>query len=192
MRRYLHYFIAIVLVVAAVAAVFLATKSFKKHDDKVTNPSLTKAAVSKKPTVKNACTIFTLADAKQLLGDTAKGGLTPIFDSSTDFDVSTCTYTQDQGANTPVASKKSATLLIQAPKTDIGIASNQKEFGPFKPPGVQDLSGYGEQAYWDTEHGQINILKNNIWYILSFGPNTPSQRTLDETRQLADILINEL
>jgi hypothetical protein len=177
-------------VAAAVVAVLLATKSSKSHDDKHTSPPTSKT--QRKPTAKNACTIFTLADAKQLLGGTAKGGVNPIYDSSTDFDISTCSYTQDQGTNAPVSSRKSATLLIQAPKTDIGIASNQKQFGPLKPSGVQDVSGYGDQAYWDVEHGQLNVLKNNVWYILSYGPTTPSERTLDQAKQLAGLIISKM
>jgi uncharacterized protein (UPF0333 family) len=191
MRRFWFYLLAIILVVAAAAAIIFATKHSKNHSDNTANQTAVKAAHTTTPS-KNACTIFSLADAKQLLGDTAKGGVNPIYNSSTDFDISTCTYTQDQGANVPIASKKSATLLVQAPKTDIGAASNQKEFGPFKPAGVQDLTGYGDQAYWDAEHGQINILKNNIWYIISYGPTTPSARTLDQAKQLADLLANKL
>jgi hypothetical protein len=190
MRKFGIWLLAVVLVAAAVIAIVFAVKDSKDHDDKNTSTPVAKTA--NKKSTKNACAIFTLADAKQLLGDTAKGGVNPVYDSSPDFDISTCSYTQDQGANAPVASKKSATLLMQAPKTAIGIASNQKEFGPFKPAGVQDISGYGEQAYWDTEHGQLNILKNNTWYILSYGPNTPSERTLDQAKQLADMIINKL
>jgi hypothetical protein len=190
MRRFWAYLLAIILVAGAAVAVVFATKNSKSHDDKVNNAPAAKTVP--KPTTKNACTIFTLADAKQLLGDTAKGGSNPVFDSSADFDVSTCTYTQDQGANAPVSSRKSSTLQVQAPKTDIGIASNQKEFGPLKPAGVQDITGYGDQAYWDPEHGQLNILKNNIWYIVSYGPSTPSSRTLDQTKQLIDIIISKM
>lgn len=192
MRRFWYYFIAAVLVAGAIVAVVFATKNSKEHSgDNANNSTAVKSAnITSQP--KNACTIFTLADAKQLLGATAKGGTNPVYTSSADFDISTCTYTQDQGANAPVSGKKSATLLVQAPKTEIGVASNQKEFGPFKPNGVQEVSGYGDQAYWDIEHGQLNVLKNNVWYILSYGPNTPSERTLDQAKQLADLIINKM
>jgi hypothetical protein len=191
MRRFWIYGLGIILIAAAVTAAVFATQHSKSHDDKITNSPVAK---TKQPTpgTKNACSIFTLADAKQLLGDTAKGGISPIYTTTTDFEVSTCSYTQDQGANAPVSSKKSATLLMQAPRTETGIASNLKEFGPLKPTGVQDLPGYGDQAYWDAEHGQISILKKNVWYILSNGPNTPSNRTLDDAKLLADMLINKM
>jgi hypothetical protein len=192
MRRFLAYLLALILVAGAAVAVVFATKHSKSHDDKSNNNPTAVKAEHTTATTKNACTIFTLADAKQLMGDTAKGGSNPIFDSSKDFDVSTCTYTQDQGANAPVSSRKSATLLVQAPKTDIGTASNQKEFGPLKPGGVQDIPGYGDQAYWDPGHGQLNILKKNVWYIVSYGPSTPSDRTLGQTRQLADMIIGRM
>ncbi|MBX4191028.1 hypothetical protein KW794_02985 [Candidatus Saccharibacteria bacterium] len=191
MRRYWIYGLGIILIAAAVTAAVLATNNFKNHDDKLANSSASKTKQTP-PAGKNACSIFTLADAKQLLGDTAKGGISPIYTSTTDFDVSTCSYTQDQGANAPVSSKKAATLLMQAPKTETGIASNLKEFGPLKPVGVQDLTGYGDQSYWDPEHGQMSVLKDNVWYILSLGPNTPSNRTLDDAKRLADLIISKM
>jgi hypothetical protein len=189
MRKFGFYLLALILVAAAAAAIVLATRNFKSHNDKINNAPV---ATNKAPSPKNACTIFSLADAKQLLGDNAKGGSNPVSESSSDFDVSTCTYTQDQGNNAPVASRKSATLQVQAPKTDIGIASNQREFGPLRPTNAEDVAGYGDQAYWDPEHGQLNILKNNIWYILSFGPSTPAGRTLDQAKQLADLISAKL
>lgn len=189
MRKFWFYLLAIILVAATVIAVVLAVKSSKSHNDKISSAPV---VTNHKPSTKNACTIFTLADAKQLMGDTVKGGVNPAFESSSDFDVSTCTYTQDQGANAPVSARKSATLQVQAPKTDIGIASNQKEFGALKPAATQDIAGYGDQAYWDPEHGQLNILKDNIWYILSYGPSTPTERTLDQAKQLADLVINKM
>jgi hypothetical protein len=189
MRKVLYYLIAIVLVGAAAAAIFVATKNTKSHDDKASSA----VPAAKKPAaLKNACDIFTLADAKQLLGDNAKGGQNPIYESNGNLNVSSCTYTQDQGTNVPVAARSSATLLLRLPNNQDAATGNSNQFGLVKPTDAQDVSGYGDVAFWDPTHGQLNILKSNSWYILSYGPVTPADRTLDQTKQLADELINKL
>lgn len=190
MRKFWFYLLAVILVGGAAAAIVIATKDSKSHKDDSSSDSAVPSAT--KTVAKQACQVFTLADAKQLLGDNAKGGQNPEPTSSNDLKVTTCTYTQDQGANAPVASRKSATLLVRVPLTTKGATSNQNEFGPLKPTGVQEVAGYGDSAYWDAEHGQLNILKNNNWYILSFGPSTPGDRTLDQAKQMADQIVTKL
>lgn len=192
MRRWLAILIALVLVAATAVAIFIAKDSKKNTDKKSTASNVSSQDKSKAVSVKTACKIFTLSDAKKLLGDTAKGGQSSVTTSSNDVDVSTCTYTEDSGNNAPVSTHQSATLLARIGRTPKGIASNQSQFGPLKPAGAQDVIGYGDMAFWDVEHGQLNILKNNNWYILSNGPITPADRTLDEAKQLADILINKV
>lgn len=188
MRKLGFYLLGLILVAAAAVAIVVAAKNSKSHNDN-TSDSGTQAVTKKTPSAKDACSIFTLADAKLLLGTDAKGGENGVSTSSEDLSVSTCTYTD---SDTPASTSQSATLLVRAPKTEKGITSNHNEFGPLKPTGVQDVPGYGDSAYWDAEHGQLNILKNNNWYILSNGPVTPGDRTLDQTTKLADILISKL
>lgn len=181
--------VGLVLVAAAVTTTVVAIKS-KDNDDK----KLTVSDVQSQPAVKakKACNIFSLAAAKQLLGGTAKGGQNPAIESSADLDVSTCTYTQDAGSNVPVANRQSATLLVRSSKTEKGAVSNRNQFSLVKPADVQDVGGYGEAAYWDTLQAQLDILKNNTWYILTYGAITRADRTLDQTKQLADLLIGKM
>jgi len=192
MRRRWVYLIGAILIAAAAAAIVLAMGSSKNHNDKTSQTSAQKPATSPTFAKRQACSIFTLSDAKQVLGDGAKGGESTGETSSDDLLVSTCSYTQDTGSNAPVSAGKSATLLVRAPKTGAGITSNQSQFGPLKPADSQHVAGYGDNAYWDPAYGQLNILKHNTWYILSSGPVTPSSRTLDEAKQLADILISKM
>jgi hypothetical protein len=189
MRKIWFYLLAVILAAAAVAAVVIATRTSKSHDDKASTASQTPI---KKLAPKEACDIFSLADAKMLLGDSAKGGDNGQEPSSGDLAVSTCTYTQNTGSNAPTSTAKSATLVRREPKTPQGITSNHNEFGPLKPAQVEDVAGYGDSAYWDSPHGQLNILKNDVWYIISYGPTTPGDRTLDQAKQMADILINKM
>jgi hypothetical protein len=179
MRRIWIINLGIILVLAAGIGIFLAADNSHNHNSaKKTTKQIAASQPAAKPKAKSACSIFTLADAKQVLGDTAKGGSVNDENSSDDLTVSSCSYTQDSGANVPVSSGKTAGLLVRAPKTGSGD--------------TQDVSGYGDSAYWDPQLGQLNILKNNTWYILSNGPVTPASRTLDQAKQLADLLISKM
>jgi hypothetical protein len=193
MRRTWIYMIGAVLVVAAIAGILIARDNSQDHTDKP-GPANKSAAADRDTVPPNtkACAIFTLAEAKQVLGSNAKGGASGSNSSSTDLDVSTCSYSQTSGTNAPVSGTKSASLLVRAPKTAAGTTSNQNQFGPLKPADAQAVAGYGDNAYWDPQFGQLDILKNNTWYILSNGPITPSERTPDQAKALADLLINKM
>lgn len=186
MKRLSVYMVGLILAAAAASAIIAAGVISKSHDDDASNT----AQASTSSNYKKACDIFTLADAKTLLGDTAKGRGADT--SSGDLAVTSCTYTQDSGGNAPVTASKTAALLVRAPRTDIGASSNRGQFAKLKPADAPAVSGYGDSAYWDAEHGQLDILKNNTWYILSYGSITPADRTIDQTKQLADVLINKL
>lgn len=188
MRRLWLYILGAVLVAGAGVAVFFAAGNAKDNKSSPSNSSNLSATSSSK----KACSIFTLGEAKQLLGDSAKGSAGPPENDSADLTVSSCVYKQTSGPDAPVTANKSASLLVRSPKTAAGAQSNLNQFDTVKPANVQDVSGYGDKAYWDRGHGQLDILKNNNWYILSYGSPTPSSRTLDEAKQLADLLINRL
>ncbi len=192
MRRRWIYGIGASLLVLAVLAIVVALDNSNDRTDKSGKTAAQKPANSLASAQSKACNIFSLANAKQLLGDTAKGGDNAATTSSDELSVTTCSYAQDSGSNLPISSNRLATLLVRAPKTSAGISSNQNQFTTLKPANSQLVAGYGDNAYWDPQYGQLNILKNDNWYILSNGPITPSNRTLDEAKQLADILINKL
>lgn len=178
--------------VAAIAIIILAAMHSRRHDNTVAPASPSTAQQTANHKSKSACQIFTLADAKKVLGPGAKGGPPVSSNSSKDLAVSACTYTSGASGNAPMAGIKNASLLVQTPKNDQGIKANQKQFGTDKPADAVDVSGYGQQAYWDPQYGQLNILKNNKWYIVSNGPVTPADRTLDQAKNMADLLINKL
>lgn len=188
MKRLWLYLIGAALLAGAVVAVVLAVNGAK--DDKSKTTVTSNLPTSK--TSKKACSIFSLADANQVLNNAARGGVSPPESSSDDLAVSECVYAQSAGPNAPVSSTKTAILLVRAPKTPAGIQSNTAQFHDLRPSGMQDISGYGDSAYWDVEHGQLNILKHDTWYILTNGPITPSSRTLDMAKQLADLLIDKM
>lgn len=193
MKRAWEYAIGLALVVAAVLAVVYVFGLSTNHNDQNQPAGVQQKPVPNIPAAKQACGIFTLADAKQLLGNSVKGGEAPADTSSKDVDVTICNYLQDlSSSNSPVSSGKIASLTVKIPKTSGGAKSNQGQFGPIKPSDVTDVNGYGDSAYWDSGRGQLDILKGTTWYILSYGPAAPVSRTLDEAKQMADLLINKM
>ncbi|HET7827713.1 MAG TPA: hypothetical protein VFK97_02495 [Candidatus Saccharimonadales bacterium] len=188
MKKFWLYLIGVILLGGAAAVIALAVNN-TKDDNSKSNPT---SDLSVSASDKKACSIFSLADARQILGAGAKGGSNSLESSAQDVAVSQCAYTQSSGTSAPVSSAKTASLTMRIPKTADAERTNASQFSLLKPATAQTVSGYGDSAYWDAEHGQLNILKNQIWYILSYGPAAPSARSLEQTKQLADLLINKM
>jgi hypothetical protein len=137
---------------------------------------------------KEACDYLTQASANTLLGDGAQNGSLNADSSSGDVHVSTCTYTSKADSLEAVQQMKTASMLLRAPLTEAGAESNEVPFGS-RPDGAQDVDGYGDDAYWDPGMGQLNVLKDGAWLIISNGKSRPGDRTLAEAKQLADIVV---
>jgi hypothetical protein len=188
MKKLALYVIGIVLIIAAIVVVNRAMDQSRNHQDKSAQP-----ATASNQARGTACELFTLADAKKLMGESSvKAAQNPTYSSSADLNVSTCVYSQEAVAGIALSKRDTASLLARIPKSDKGVISNNNEFGPLRPVGVQDVPGYGDSAYWDAEHGQLNILKNNNWYVLSFGATASAGRSLDQAKQMADLIIDRL
>lgn len=135
----------------------------------------------------DACTVFTESEAQEVLGEAATKGETTAPTSSDDIHVSTCSYTNNgsSAANTQIA-----TVLVRSPKNATGVDSNKAVFGNGKPQDVEVVQGYGTEAYYNADTGQLNVFKDNAWYIISNGLSSPSDRTLDDTKAVADKVFN--
>lgn len=182
-------FIAIII---AIAATFFVLNAGKNKDSSAPKNQSTQANF----VTKQACELFTLDDAKKVLGDTAvksedagTGGA-----SSDDIEVSQCFYQLPAGADiTSITNQKQASLLVRSAKTQTGADSNKDYFnGSTKPENVQDVAEYGDAAFWSPDYGQLNILKGNQWYILQVGPAALSGRTQADAKKLADVIISKL
>ena len=137
---------------------------------------------------KDACAYLSDTVAVRVLGAGAeKGTVTPAA-TSDDVSVSTCTYSSKATSLEDVKNMRSATLLIRSPLTAAGAKSNEVPFDTLKT-GAIVVSGYGEKAYWDPEIGQLNVLKGGAWLILSLGKSSLAEKSLDETKQLADLIV---
>lgn len=146
----------------------------------------------------DACDVVTQSVADQVLGsgstksDTSAGNA-----SSDDVSVSNCNYLNKPHTGNPLQDAKNGTtlgLLARAAKSSAGANSNKAVFGSQKPSGVEDLSGYGDKAYYNPQYGQINILKGNNWYILSVKKGVDSRvvSTLDVVKPFADAIKDNL
>jgi hypothetical protein len=184
------YIVGVVLLIAAVVGLIIAHNNAKDHTSQAASQASSMA--NSQANAHKACKTFTLADAKQILGQTAKGGEGTNRAESANINVSACIYMQDSGSNAAVSSKKIASLLVRSAETTTGAQSNQTQFSRLKPADAVNVEGYGDGAYWDVKLAQLHILKNNNWYILTVGSPVAASRTLDETKQLADLLINKM
>ncbi len=177
-KKVIGILFGICLPAAIVAFVLIQSKEVQNTP---VQPQTNKADTSKY-IVKKACDILSLEDAKKLFSDDSVT-ITPEDNTgaqSSDIGVSSCSYIDK--------SMKTATILVRSAKTDAGQESNKIQFTQKRPPNTQDVSGYGEGAYWNLQLAQLNILKGNTWYILSYGAPNINQRTLGETEQMAKLI----
>jgi hypothetical protein len=136
-----------------------------------------------------ACDVLALEDAQEAIGPQAvkpEESSNPGA-SSDDIEVTQCIYQTPATSVDAIKSQKSVNILVRGAKTDNGAKSNRDVFlGPLKPEGVVDVDGYGEAAFWNPQFGQLNILKSDNWYILSVGPINPTEKKLEDAKNLAE------
>lgn len=142
----------------------------------------------------DACDVLTESVAKQVIGAGAEKGDTSAGNvSSDDVSVSNCVYTYKSVTTGPIfdqlASTDHAGLLVRSAKTQIGVKSNKTPFTTARPSAAQDVSGFGDDAYFNPTTGQLNILKGGNWYILSkYKGTSGTATTVDEVKVLATAL----
>lgn len=138
-----------------------------------------------------ACKILTENVAKMILGDSAKNGELPVGQTVTkDISVSNCVYTApiDPAAPVRIANTKGVSLLIRSAKTSKGKGSNNDQFSVLKPSGVEDVNGFGDKAFFNPEFGQLNVLKDGNWYIVTSYTGNAGAGTLASNTELANLL----
>jgi hypothetical protein len=140
----------------------------------------------------DACKVLTPEIAAHYLGETPETSDTSSTEaSSDDINVSNCAYSTKFVIGQP-ASLRSASLLARSAKTNDGVDSNKNVFIDQRPAGAETISGYGNDAFWNPSTGQLNILKNNNWYIVQAGGTSPASRTVADAKKLADLVIGDL
>jgi len=187
-------FLLIALAIVGGGAFFVLTNN-KSDSGSTSNTSSSdkKVADSGNFKVVKACDILTKEIAEKIVGGKVEASDNKYSQASSEsVDVSTCGYTEDN----PSKSLKDTlgfSILVRAAKDNDGASSNKDAFGPSKPAGAQDISGYGDKAFWDANLGQLNVLKGGNWYILSSGIGlSPEDNTLDSAKKLAEAIIDKM
>lgn len=132
------------------------------------------------------CTIFTLAEAKEVLGEGATLAESTKPEGNGDLELSTCSYgLEAAGQDTIIASVTYRTAV-----SDNGVKSNERGFEDNKTNDMEMVDGYGDKAYWDAAKAQFNIKKNREWIIVTNGGTDPAAATLDAAKLVADRVFN--
>lgn len=149
--RVLLVVLAILLVVGAGGA-FLAIRDTIKNGSK---------AMSNK----TACDQLTLEEAKTLLNETAQKSTSSDINNQDSPDLKTthCNYvTEGQGLH----DIWTVQLELRVAKNDAGAEKNASYFPPNKTQG-QQVAGYGDEALWDAYSGQLSVLQDDDFYLVS-------------------------
>ncbi len=163
MKKSALVLIAVVVVIGGAVAVILSNGNKTKTNTSDTTTSTDSGNITYTPV--DACSILTSSIAAQILGSSAAKGAPPAdTETTSDIAFSQCIYTGGPAADPPHV----ISVSVRSAKDATGVVSNKSVFSsPGKPSGVQDVTGYGNSAYWDPDMGQLDILKGNNWYIIS-------------------------
>jgi hypothetical protein len=160
------------------------------HNSDTTTKTTTKASDISQTTYEavDACDVLTEAVASQVLGASpTKVTDVPSAISSQHLSGSKCTYYYQTAAG-----RQTVDLLVQSAKDQSGAESNQTQFAEL-PSDSQWVAGYGAKAYWNARLGQLNVLNNDNWYVLSHYSGTgATSSTLDQAKVLADAVQGNL
>lgn len=130
----------------------------------------------------NACELFTPDEAHDLLGDKMVGVDTnkPVVTKNTA--TSKCSYTNGIIENMIVAA-----VAVRSAVHEPGIQQNKKDFAAAKSNNdVKDVKGLGDSAYFNRTNGQLNILKDRSWILISYGVGEkPGENKLEDAIKLA-------
>jgi len=134
---------------------------------------------------KKACDVFTLQDANAVLGSGTTQTPSHTDSVTAQKAVTTCLYSYDPGSFSDLIS---ASVLLQGATA----ASTKQSFSDARPDNAQTVTGYGDQAFWDPNLGQLQILKGQYWVIIAAGSGPLTQRDQDLPHKIADIIVKRL
>lgn len=115
----------------------------------------------------DACVLFTLQEAKELLGGRAMKTNVGQPVQLGDTTQSRCGYTDGSSEQ---ASMVVAAIMIRSGINDKGVEKNKSEFAASKPSkGIESVTDLGDGAYFNQVNGQLNVLDGRNWIIISYG-----------------------
>lgn len=131
-----------------------------------------------------ACDLFNFAEAKELLGEKLLTTTTQSPIISDDTAVSKCGYTD---GNPDMNNATVAAIVVRSGINNEGVIQNKQEFAAGKPSqNVEAVKDLGDDAYFNQELGQLNVIDDKKWIILSYGTGAaPQANTVDKAIILA-------
>jgi len=133
----------------------------------------------------NACDLLTLDEAKTFLGESTINGVNKTPVQTGVITTSQCGYSDGK---VDVENAMVIALNVRTGINDAGIELNKAQFESGIPTeNVEILSNIGDQAYFNTKLGQLNVLKQSTWVLISYGPGAdPQANKLEDAVKLAD------
>lgn len=124
-----------------------------------------------------ACNVFSYSQAKIILGD---NNLTIDSDAKEieGFTINSCSYSINSSE-----SRQKASLLIRKSKNKTNSNEDKAQFSVYKPAGAENITGYGDAAYWNSDFGELHILNDGSWYVITNGPDDAVKRKLEESEK---------
>ena len=143
--------------------------------------------VSYKPT--EACTLLTNKEAADLIKGNVVNSVHSEAAMADNMAISKCGYTnRDPDINNMLV----AAVIVRSGINDDGVAQNETEFlANKKAKEVESVKNIGDDAYYNPVQGQLNVLTNRNWIIMSYGVGaTPELNTLKDALLLADKVVD--
>lgn len=132
----------------------------------------------------SACALLTNAEAKELLGNAVIDNNSNKATVTGNRAVSKCAYT---GSN-PATVAKNVAVAVKSAINDKGIQENKDDFALQKEANkVEVVTGVGDEAFFIPAIGQLNILSDKSWILITFGEgDDPSSNTLDDALKVSE------
>lgn len=134
----------------------------------------------------DACKLFSLEDAKKVMGKTATISKNNANAVSSNATVSTCSYSS--GHKKP----EDLTALTVLVRSSNKIQARQA-FEVARPQDATDIKNLGDQANYSSETSQLNLLRDENWVIIALNKGgSESKGTIDAPKQVAEIIDSRL
>jgi hypothetical protein len=179
----------IIIGLVLIGIVVTLVMAFDKKDGSETGKDGPGNAASKtiKYGVIDACRVLDINIAEKVLGVVPEKAEKTPDSKSGDVNVSSCSYATPAFTIEEVKTMRIATVVVRSPLSNEGAEANQAPFDK-RSAGAVDVQGYGASAYWDPSLGQLNVLKEGAWYLLSIGTNRAPERTIEDAKSMATTL----
>jgi len=145
------------------------------------------ACLAQAPKDFDACRILTAEDAEKTLAVAVKRDVANSKVKSKDKTALACSYSSESG---DVNALQAAAVLFRFARSDEeakGLFSESRREVRGRPMIIARAD-----SFWDEKLGQLNVLKGNVWLIVTAGPAGQQKRGPEAARKLAEVLIPKI